>query len=276
MEAQSADQPDERIELLAYHAYQGEVWDKAFAFLQRAGLKAMDRAAVREAVGHFEQALAAGACLPDSRELLERSIDLRFELRSVGLLLGTGSRSQREVNAPADAEEDHRAGRHAHAGFAGARSSTAAVVAEAVLGVEGEVGVPRTVFLGDLRVVARALVDVVDDDGDLFITGRVDDMIISGGENIMPVEIESVLSLHEAVSEVAVVGLSDERLGQKVVAFIKAGETVSAETLDQYCRASALADFKRPRDYVFVREIPKSPVGKILRRMLIAGDYERA
>ena len=82
LEAQSADQPDERIELLAYHAYQGEVWDKAFAFLQRAGSKAMDRAAVREAVGHFEQALAAGACLPESRELLERSIDLRFELRN--------------------------------------------------------------------------------------------------------------------------------------------------------------------------------------------------
>lgn len=113
-----------------------------------------------------------------------------------------------------------------------------------------------------------------DADGDLFITGRVDDMVISGGENIMPIEIESLLSLHASVAEVAVAGLPDDRLGQKVAAFIKRAGAVSADELDAYCRQSALADFKRPRDYVFVREIPKSPVGKILRRMLVAGDYE--
>jgi acyl-CoA synthetase (AMP-forming)/AMP-acid ligase II len=61
----------------------------------------------------------------------------------------------------------------------------------------------------------------VDAEGDLFVTGRVDDMIISGGENISPVDIESVLSLHPAVDEVAVAGLQDERWGQKVVAFVK-------------------------------------------------------
>jgi 2-furoate---CoA ligase len=61
----------------------------------------------------------------------------------------------------------------------------------------------------------------VDADGDLYVTGRVDDMIISGGENISPVDIESVLSLHPAVDEVAVAGLPDERWGQKVVAFVK-------------------------------------------------------
>ncbi len=115
----------------------------------------------------------------------------------------------------------------------------------------------------------------VDDDGDLFVTGRVDDMIISGGENISPVEIESVLSLHPAVAEVAVVGLSDERWGQRVTAFVVRTSAVDHEALDQYCRASVLADFKRPREYVFVRAVPKSPVGKILRRKLIAGEYER-
>ncbi len=114
-----------------------------------------------------------------------------------------------------------------------------------------------------------------DEDGDLFVTGRVDDMIISGGENISPVEIESVLSLHQAVDEVAVAGLSDDRWGQKVVAFIKRKSTVDGEALDLFCMSSELLNFKRPREYVFVREIPKSPVGKILRRKLVAGEYER-
>jgi 2-furoate---CoA ligase len=114
----------------------------------------------------------------------------------------------------------------------------------------------------------------VDADGDLFVTGRVDDMIISGGENISPVEIENVLSLHPAVAEVAVVGLADERWGQRVAAFIKRRGQVTAEELDRYCRNSSLADFKRPRNYTFIQEIPKSPVGKILRRLLISGNYD--
>jgi 2-furoate---CoA ligase len=113
-----------------------------------------------------------------------------------------------------------------------------------------------------------------DGDGDLFVTGRVDDMIITGGENVSPVEIESCLSLHPAVSEVAVVGLADERWGKIVSAFIKRRAVVAAEDLDQFCRTSGLANFKRPRRYVFVETIPKSPVGKLLRRKLVAGEYE--
>ena len=112
--------------------------------------------------------------------------------------------------------------------------------------------------------------------GDLYVTGRVDDMIISGGENISPVDIESVLSMHPAVDEVAVAGLQDERWGQRVVAFIKTRDAVAvnAEALDAHCRLSDMVNFKRPREYVFVRDIPKSPVGKVLRRKLVAGDYE--
>ena len=72
----------------------------------------------------------------------------------------------------------------------------------------------------------------VDGDGDLFVTGRVDDMIISGGENISPVEIESCLSLHPAVSEVAVVGIADERWGKVVSAFVKRRGVVEPEELD--------------------------------------------
>jgi 2-furoate---CoA ligase len=114
----------------------------------------------------------------------------------------------------------------------------------------------------------------VDADGDLFVTGRVDDMIITGGENVSPVEIESCLSLHEAVSEVAVVGLPDERWGKIVAAFVKRRSAVTPDELDQFCRQSGLANFKRPRRYVFVEAIPKSPVGKLLRRMLVAGEYQ--
>jgi len=112
-----------------------------------------------------------------------------------------------------------------------------------------------------------------DDEGDLFVTGRVDDMIISGGENILPAEIESVLSLHPAVDEVAVAGLADERLGQTVTAFVVRRGEAGEEDLDRWCLDSDLPPFKRPRRYVFVKQVPKSPVGKILRRKLVEGDY---
>ena len=115
---------------------------------------------------------------------------------------------------------------------------------------------------------------MIDQDGDLFVTGRVDDMIISGGENVSPVEIERCLSLHPAVSEVAVAGLPHERWGKIVCAFVKRGAQVEAKELDEFCRTSGLANFKRPRQYVFIEEIPKSPVGKLLRRKLVAGDCQ--
>jgi len=114
----------------------------------------------------------------------------------------------------------------------------------------------------------------VDDDGDLFVTGRVDDMIITGGENVSPVEIESCLSLHPAVLEVAVVGLADEKWGKVVTAFVKRRGPVTEQDLEQFCRTSGLANFKRPRRFVFVDALPKSPVGKLLRRLLVAGDYQ--
>lgn len=113
-----------------------------------------------------------------------------------------------------------------------------------------------------------------DEDGNLFVTGRVDDMIITGGENVSPVEIESCLSLHPQVLEVAVAGLPDERWGQVITAFVIADGAVTPEALDAQCRQSGLANFKRPRRYVFLSELPKSPVGKLLRRKLVAGEYQ--
>ncbi|WP_314190402.1 long-chain fatty acid--CoA ligase (plasmid) [Paracoccus yeei] len=114
-----------------------------------------------------------------------------------------------------------------------------------------------------------------DEEGDLFVTGRVDDMIITGGENVSPVEVESCLSLHRLVDEVAVVGLPDERWGKVVTAFIRRHDpSLTPEMLDEHCKHSGLANFRRPRSYVFVHEIPRSPVGKLLRRCLVAGEYE--
>ena len=110
--------------------------------------------------------------------------------------------------------------------------------------------------------------------GDLYVTGRVDDMIISGGENISPIEIENTLSLHENVLEVVVVGLKDEKWGQKISAFVKCSKKIDVKSLDDHCKNSKLANFKRPKSYVFIKEIPKSPTGKILRRKILSGQYE--
>lgn len=115
----------------------------------------------------------------------------------------------------------------------------------------------------------------IDEDGDLWVIGRVDDMVISGGENIHPVEVEDVLARAPGVREVAVVGAEDDRLGQRVVACVVADEGVTAEQLDAFCLASeTLARFKRPREYRFVSELPKSPSGKILRRLLREQEVE--
>jgi 2-furoate---CoA ligase len=109
----------------------------------------------------------------------------------------------------------------------------------------------------------------LDEDGDLWLLGRVDDMIISGGENVHPLEVEDVLAGHPKVAEVAVVGAPDDRLGHRVVAVVVAEGEVTAEELDAFCLESeALARFKRPREYRFVESLPKSPSGKILRRLL--------
>ncbi len=122
-------------------------------------------------------------------------------------------------------------------------------------------------FTGDMGWIDAA--------GELWVSGRVDDMIISGGENIHPVEVEEVLARHPLVRDVAVVGEPDERWGQRVVAFVvPAGPGLTLEALDVHCRASAdLAGFKRPRRLVLVRDIPKTASGKILRRLLRDGDY---
>ena len=114
-----------------------------------------------------------------------------------------------------------------------------------------------------------------DDNGEIYVLGRVDDMIISGGENIYAEEVEDMLAKSPDVLGVAVIGLPDERWGERVAAFIEpASAATTPEALDRHCLDSGLARFKRPRAYAFVRAIPRSASGKLLRRHLRTGDYE--
>jgi 2-furoate---CoA ligase len=114
-----------------------------------------------------------------------------------------------------------------------------------------------------------------DEDGELYVVGRVDDMIVSGGENIFPEEVEDTLARSKLVAGCAVVGMPDERLGAKVVAFVEpAIADLSPEQLDHECLNSGLARFKRPKQYILVKAIPRSASGKLLRRKLRAGEYE--
>ena len=109
----------------------------------------------------------------------------------------------------------------------------------------------------------------VDEDQYLYLTGRVKDMIVTGGENIYPAEIEAVLAQHDCVSEVAVVGLPDERWGEIVAAFVvpTEGSGVSDEVLLTWSH-QRLQGYRRPRRIVMVDKLPRNPTGKIERNML--------
>jgi 2-furoate---CoA ligase len=120
-------------------------------------------------------------------------------------------------------------------------------------------------FTGDLGCL--------DEEGDLFFKGRLDDMIISGGENIYPQEIVEVLLAHPQVNDAAVIGFPDEQWGEKIVAFIVAKTPkLDNEDLERFCLSSSnLPRFMRPKQFIFVEEIPKSSSGKILRSKLREG-----
>lgn len=110
-----------------------------------------------------------------------------------------------------------------------------------------------------------------DADGFYYFHGRADDMIVSGGENIYPREVEEILYRAPGVQEAAVVGLPDEKWGQIVAAFVVAAPEVDAASLDAFCRASDdLAPYKRPKKVFFVDALPTNPSGKVLKRELVA------
>ncbi|ARS91082.1 class I adenylate-forming enzyme family protein [Natrarchaeobaculum aegyptiacum] len=114
----------------------------------------------------------------------------------------------------------------------------------------------------------------LDEDGFLYIIGRVDNMLISGGENVYPEEVEEVVETHDAVEEAVVVGLEDEQWGHKVacVARLSDSSDVDVDDLDRYCKDhDQLANFKRPREYVLTdEELPRTDTGTIQREDVFA------
>jgi long-chain acyl-CoA synthetase len=110
-------------------------------------------------------------------------------------------------------------------------------------------------------------IGMTDEDGYLYIVDRLKDMIITGGENVYPREVEEVLYAHSDVQECAVIGLADPEYGERVTAFIVAreGKTPAASALKAHLK-SRLTGFKVPKDFIFVAELPKNNAGKLLKR----------
>jgi len=113
--------------------------------------------------------------------------------------------------------------------------------------------------------------------GRLFVDGRDDEMIVSGGENVFPREVEDLLADHEAVVEVAVIGVEDEQFGQRLKAFVVLAEeaAISDEDLKAHVKAH-LAGYKAPREVEFMDELPRNATGKILKKDLHAREAERS
>ncbi len=122
-------------------------------------------------------------------------------------------------------------------------------------------------------LIATGDVGYVDRQGRLFVSGRDDEMIISGGENVFPREVEDLLANHPAIEDVAVIGVADKEFGERLRAFIvpEPGTEIDAEAVKAHVRDN-LARFKVPRDVVFVEELPRTATGKVLKRLLDRGE----
>jgi fatty-acyl-CoA synthase len=108
----------------------------------------------------------------------------------------------------------------------------------------------------------------MDEAGRLFVEGRDDEMIVSGGENVFPKEVEDLLSRHEKVADVAAIGIDDEKFGQALKAFVvPKGGKPSEDELKKYVKSN-LANFKVPREFEFIDELPRNATGKVLKREL--------
>ncbi len=118
-------------------------------------------------------------------------------------------------------------------------------------------------------------VGYMDGDGYVYVCDRIKDMIIYAGENLFPAEIEAVLSEHEAVAEVAVIGIPDEMWGEVVKAFVvpRQGGVIKQRELIDFAR-SRIADFKVPKSITFVDALPRNPSGKVLKRVLRAPFWQ--
>ena len=139
------------------------------------------------------------------------------------------------------------------------------------LAFEGYTGGGGKESLGDL--LSSGDVGHFDEDGRLFVDGRDDEMIVSGGENVFPREVEDLLADHESVSEAAAIGVDDEKFGQRLKAFVvkEDGAEVSEEDLKAHVKSN-LANYKVPREIVFLDELPRNATGKVLKRELTEGQ----
>ena len=119
--------------------------------------------------------------------------------------------------------------------------------------------------------MASGDIGYLDEAGRLFVVGRDDEMIVSGGENVYPIEVERALAAHPAVAEASVLGVDDEQFGQRLAAFVvlRPDASATADMLKQHVRES-LANYKVPREIVFLDELPRGATGKILRKELRA------
>jgi fatty-acyl-CoA synthase len=125
--------------------------------------------------------------------------------------------------------------------------------------------------IGDL--VASGDVGRFDEEGRLFIEGRDDEMIVSGGENVFPGEVEELLAKHDGVREVAVIGVDDEKMGQRLAAYVvkDSGASVTEDEIKDYVKSN-LARHKVPRDVRFIDELPRNATGKVVKRELKDDD----
>jgi fatty-acyl-CoA synthase len=117
----------------------------------------------------------------------------------------------------------------------------------------------------------------LDRDGRLYVDGRDDEMIVSGGENVFPKEVEDTLARHDAVVEVAALGVDDDDFGQRLRAFVvlRDGASASEEELKAHVKDN-LARFKVPREIVVLDELPRNATGKVLKRELREYDVDGA
>jgi acyl-CoA synthetase (AMP-forming)/AMP-acid ligase II len=111
----------------------------------------------------------------------------------------------------------------------------------------------------------------IDADGRLFVDGRDDEMIVSGGENVFPREVEDLLAKHPRIEEAAVIGVDDDKFGQRLKAFVVGREQadLTEEEIKEYVKQN-LARYKVPREVVFLQTLPRNATGKVLKRELSA------
>jgi acyl-CoA synthetase (AMP-forming)/AMP-acid ligase II/carbon monoxide dehydrogenase subunit G len=138
---------------------------------------------------------------------------------------------------------------------------------------EGYTGGGSKDVIGNL--MATGDVGRFDEGGRMFVDGRDDEMIVSGGENVFPKEVEDLLSRHDAVSDVAAVGVDDRDFGQRLRAFVvlESGKKASEDELKGYVKQN-LARYKVPREIVFIDELPRNATGKVLKRELVEDEEE--